>query len=178
MTDQSLVRRPITQPKEIINQLQNGQLLRVRGCRGNAIIICHRHHAELAGPGAAVGGVFDINCSRVIPLGKISIVYPESSSERQKAYKLRQQWILFTQKAMESSVPLQRANNLLLSLYKYFEPQIIDQLPNEVLAQLVGVLPKTIAMLRQHCDCHSLRECRQTYKSSSRSLKSNSLRVN
>ncbi len=150
MTDQSLVRRPITQPKEIINQLQNGQLLRVSGCRGNAIIICHRHHAEIAGPGAAVGGIFDIKCSRVIPLGKVSIVYPESYSERQKAYQLRQQWILFTQNAMESSVPLQRANRLLLSLYKYFEPQIIDQLPNEVLAKLVGVLPKTIAMLRQH----------------------------
>lgn len=150
MTDQSLIRRPITQPKEIINQLQNGQLLRLSGCRGNAIIICHRHHAEIAGPGAAVGGMFDIKCSRIIPLGKISIVYPETYSDRQKAYKLRQQWIRFTQNAMESSVPLQRAHNLLLSLYQYFDAPIIDQLPNEVLAPLVGVLPKTIGMMRQH----------------------------
>lgn len=157
MTDQSLVRRPITQPKEIINQLQNGQLLRVSGSRGNAIIICHCHHAELAGPGAAVGGMFDIKCSRVIPLGKISIIHPASYNERQKAYKLRQQWLRFTQNAMESTVPLQRASKLLMSLYKYFEPQIIDQLPNEVLAKLVGVLPKTIGMVRQSTNHQQLR---------------------
>jgi len=157
MTDQSLIRRPITQPREIINQLKNGQLLRVNASRGNAIIICHCHHAELAGPGAAVGGMFDIKCSRVIPLGKISITHPESYNERQKAYKLRQQWLRFTQNAMESAVPLQRASKLLLLLYKYFDPQIIDQLPNEVLAKLVGVLPKTIGMVRQSSHHQALR---------------------
>jgi len=149
MTDQALVRRPIIQPTEILNQLHSGQLLRVNGCRGNALIICHRHHAELAGPGAAVGGPFDVDCSRVIPVGKISIVYPESPIERQKAYAQRQRWILFTQHAMESWVPLQRAKNLLILLDKYFDPQIIDQLPDEVLAQLVGVLPKTMSLVRQ-----------------------------
>jgi len=149
MTDQAIVRRPIVQPTEILSQLQSGQLLRVSGRAGNAIIICHRHHAELAGPGAAVGGVFDVNCSRVIPVGKISIVYPKSRSEREKAYALRQQWLRFTLKAMESWVPLQRATNLLILLQQYFDPQIIDQLPDEVLAHLIGVLPTTIGMVRQ-----------------------------
>ncbi len=149
MTARSLVPRPITQPTEILNQLQSGQLLRVKGCSGNAIIICHRHHAELAGPGAAVGSSFDIDCRRVIPIGNISLVYPESRTERQKAYTRRQQWILFSQQAMKSCVPLQRANNLLILLDKYFDPQIIDPLSDEVLAQLVGVLPKTISMARQ-----------------------------
>ena len=149
MTDTSLILRPIIQPTEIVSQLQSGQLLRVNGTRGNAIIIFHRHHAELAGPGAAVGGVFDLDCSRVIPVGNISLIYPESRSERHKAYALRQQWNLFTQHVMESWVPLQRAKNLLILLHQYFEPQIIDQLPDEVLAQLVGVLPKTIGIVRQ-----------------------------
>lgn len=157
MTDQSLALRPLTQPKEIINQLRNGQLLKVSGIRGNGIIIFHRHHAEIAGPGAAVGGIFDIQCSRIMPLGKTSIVQPQSFNERQKAYKLRQQWIRFTQNAMESGVPLQRANQLLISLYRYFEPQIIDQLPSEVLAKLVGVLPKTMAMVRQSENHQQLR---------------------
>ena len=149
MTAQSLVPRLITHPTEILNQLQSGQLLRVKACSGNAIIICHRHHAELAGPGAAVGSSFDIDCSRVIPVGNISIVYPESRTERQEAYRRRQQWILFSQHAMKSCVPLQRANNLLILLDKYFDPQTIDPLSDEVLAQLVGVLPKTIGMARQ-----------------------------
>jgi hypothetical protein len=149
MTEHALVRRLTTQPTDILAQLQSGQLLRVSGCRGNAIIICHRHHAELAGPGAAVGGVFDLNCSRVIPVGNISLVYPESRSERHKAYTLRQRWMLFTLHAMKSQVPLQRATNFLCLLHKYFDSQRVEQLPDEVLAQLVGVLPKTISMVRQ-----------------------------
>lgn len=149
MEGQSLVYRPITQPTEILSQLQTGQLLRVKGTPGNALIICNPHHSELAGPGAAVGSVFDLKCSRVIPIGKVSIVYPETRIERTKAYALRQQWILFTHKAMETWVPLQRAEKLLIMLYQYFDPQLIDELPDEVLARLVGVLPKTIGIVRQ-----------------------------
>jgi len=148
MTDQAIVRRPIIQTTEILNQLQSGQLFRVNGTPGNAIVICHRHHAELAGPGSAVGGPFDVDCRRVIPVGKISIIYPASRSDRRKAYAIRQQWIVFTQKAMEGWVPLQRAHNILTLLHKYFDPQIIDQLPDEAIAQLVGVFPKTIGMVR------------------------------
>jgi hypothetical protein len=149
MDDKSLVCRSIIQPTEILSQLQTGQLLRVRGSRGSALIICHPHHSELAGPGAAVGSVFDLKCRRVIPIGKVSIVYPETRIARQKAYVLRQQWILFTQKAMDSWVPLQRGKRLLMMLYQYFDPQLIDELPDEVLARLVGVLPNSISMARQ-----------------------------
>ncbi|HEY9650898.1 MAG TPA: hypothetical protein V6C95_09555 [Coleofasciculaceae cyanobacterium] len=149
MSEQALILRPIIQPTEIVAQLQSGQLLRVSGHRGNAIIICHRHHAELAGPGAAVGGVLDLDCGRVIPVGTIALVYPQSRRERQQAYLLRQRWTLFTQEAMKSWVPLQRAENLLIMLNKYFKPSVIDQLSDEVLAQLVGVLPTTIGMVRQ-----------------------------
>lgn len=148
MTDQALVRRPILQTTEILNQLQSGQLFRVNGTPGNALVICHRHHAELAGPGAAVGGSFDVDCRRVIPVGKVSIVYPASRSDRRKAYATRQQWIVFTQKAMEDLVPLQRAHKILILLHKYFDPQVIDQLPDEAIAQLVGVFPKTIGLVR------------------------------
>jgi hypothetical protein len=149
MNDKSLVCRPIIQPTELLSQLQTGQLLRVKGSQGSALIICHPHHSELAGPGAAVGSVFDLKCSRVIPIGKVSIVYPETRIERHKAYVLRQQWILFTQKAMDSWVPLQRGKRLLFLLYQYFDPQLIDELPDEVLARLVGVLPHSISMARQ-----------------------------
>lgn len=161
MTDRALVRRSIIQPTEILNQLQSGQLMRVSGNRGNAIIICHRYHAELAGPGAAVGGAFDIDCRRVIPIGNISIVYPESRSERQQAYSLRQKWLLFSQHAMKSCVPLQRANNILVLLYKYFDPKIIEQLPDEVIAQLVGVFPKTVGIVRQSFQSKSASKLQQ-----------------
>ncbi|NES19021.1 MAG: hypothetical protein F6K41_08845 [Symploca sp. SIO3E6] len=148
MTDQALSHRPITQPTDILNQLQSGQLLRVYGRRGNALIIVHRHHAEIAGPGAAVGSVFDLDCCRVIPVGKVSIIYPESLTKRQQAYVMRQKWIRFTQKAMETYIPLERGQRLLILLHKYFATELIDSLSDEVLAQLVGVLPRTIEMVR------------------------------
>jgi hypothetical protein len=112
------------------------------------MIICHRYHAEIAGPGAAIGGVFDFDCKRVIPLGKISLVYPESRLERQQAYAVRQKWLGFTKQAMNSYVPLERAHKILTLLYKYFEPQIIDKLPDEIIGQLVGVMAKTVGMVR------------------------------
>jgi hypothetical protein len=149
MTKLALIRKPIIQPTEILSQLQTGQLLRVNGTRGNALIIMHRHHAELAGSGAAVGGLFDADCTRVIPIGTLSLVYPESRYERQKAYQLRQRWILFTQHAMTTYVPLHRAKILLSLLYKYFDAQFIDELSDDVIAQLVGVLPKTIGTVRR-----------------------------
>ena len=149
MPPQSLIRKPIIQPTEILSQLKSGQLLRVHGPRGSALIICHRHHAELAGPGSAVGGSFDIHCRRVIPIGRISLVYPESRTERKQAYARREQWIRHTQKAMESFVPLQRARAILILLARYSGTQIVHQLPDEVIADLVGVLPKTIRMARR-----------------------------
>lgn len=145
----ALAPKELVQPTDILNQLQSGQLLRVKAARGNAIIICHRHYAELAGPGAAVGSVFDLDCVRVVPVGKISLIYPESGAERKKAYMMRQRWILFTQKAMVSYVPLQRSKNLLILMHKYFKPQLIEELPDEVLANLIGVLPTTMAMARK-----------------------------
>ncbi|MBE9127065.1 MULTISPECIES: hypothetical protein [unclassified Coleofasciculus] len=149
MTELALICKPLVEPTEILIQLQTGQLLKVNGSRGNAIIICHSHHAELAGPGAGVGGLFDADCTRVIPVGNISLVYPESRSERQKAYVLRQNWISFTQHAMNTYVPLQRAKLIFMLLHRYFDASIIQQLPDEVIAQLVGVLPRTIGMVRQ-----------------------------
>lgn len=149
MPDNALITKPINQPTEILSQLHSGQLLRVNGCRGSALIICHRHHAELAGPGAGIGSMFDINCSRVIPIGNPSVVCPESRAERQKAYEIRQQWIRFTQKAMENCVPLQRARVILVLFEKYFGFEATAQMPDEILAQLVGVLPKTIQMARR-----------------------------
>lgn len=149
MQDKALIRKPINQPTEILTHLHSGQLLRVYGPRGSALIICHMHHAELAGPGAAVGSIFDLDCRRAIPIGNPALVYPQTRAERQKAFALRQRWIGFTQKAMESHVPLRRAQSILILLERYFDSEGVIQIPDDVVAQLVGVLPKTIKLARR-----------------------------
>ena len=147
--DKALIPKPITKSTEILTHLHSGQLLRVYGRRGSALIICHAHHAELAGPGSAVGSIFDLDCRRVIPVGSPALVYPQTRDQRLKAFAIRQQWIFFTQKAMESYVPLQRARAILTLLERYFTPEIVNQIPDDVVSQLVGVLPKTLQMARQ-----------------------------
>ena len=149
MLNTAVIPQPLVQSTQILSQLKSGQIFRVKGGGGTAMIICHRHHAELAGPGAAVGSGFDLDCCRLIPIGNVSLVYAESRAERQQGYAIRQKWLGLTQKAMDSSVPLQRARNILILLEKYFGAETVSSLPDEVLAQLVGVLPKTLGMARR-----------------------------
>jgi len=150
MSQQSLLPQLTVNSKQVLTQLNSGQLLKIDShCRGG-IILCKRHHAEFAGYGAAVGGSCDVDCNRVIPVGDVRLIYPESYQERQKAFTMRQRWFRFTQKAMESSVPLQKAQMILVMLEKYFGREAVNSISDDILCQLIGVLPKTVSMARQY----------------------------
>ncbi len=112
-------------------------------CR-NGLILFKRYHAEWVRPGAAVGGLFDLDCQRVLPLGNLSLISPETSEERRRAYLIRYQWVRHTMQLMDDLTPLQRAQMVL----KSFKSEIIAQLSDEELALLVGVLPETIRKAR------------------------------
>ncbi|MFB2834632.1 hypothetical protein [Floridanema evergladense] len=158
MSRQSLLPQLTVNSKQVLTQLNSGQVLKIDSrCRGG-IILCKRHHAEFAGYGAAVGGSCDIDCNRVIPVGDVSLIYPESYQERQKAFTTRQRWFQFTQKAMESSVPLKRAYMILIMLEKYFGTESTNSIPDDIISQLIGVLPKTVSMARQYKANHSQSE--------------------
>ncbi|QZZ23631.1 hypothetical protein J5X98_17730 [Leptothermofonsia sichuanensis E412] len=135
-----------------MTQLNSGQLLVVNSRRRNGLIIYKRFHAEFAGPGAAVGSFFDVDCSRVIPVGDLSLVYPESQEERQKGYLIRRQWIRLTQQLTDNPVPLQRAQLILNQFENYFGPETVADLPDEAFALLVGVLPQTVRIMRRNSE--------------------------
>ncbi|USR92426.1 hypothetical protein NEA10_06830 [Phormidium yuhuli AB48] len=137
-----------SQPAELISQLNSGQLLAVDSRRRNGLIIYKRYHAEFAGPGAAVGGFFDVGTQRTIPVGDLALVAPEEYEERQKAYSIRRHWIRLTEQLTENPVPLQRAKMLLAQFEHYFDAETVNSLPDDALASLVGVLPSTIKMVR------------------------------
>ncbi|MBE9114873.1 hypothetical protein IQ249_03080 [Lusitaniella coriacea LEGE 07157] len=152
MSSNALTLHPILPPTQVLSHLHSGQLLRIDAPRGSAMIICHRHHAEIAGPGAAIGGVLDIDCYRAIPIGKVALVYPESAMERREAFLVRHQWIESTQRVANYPVPLQRATIILKMLRKYCGAEAFSYLPDDAIAQLVGVLPQTIVTARKHLD--------------------------
>lgn len=135
-------------PDEILKHLHSGRLLMVNSRRKNGLILYKQFHAEFAGPGAAVGGFFDEDCQQVLPVGKLSLLIPDSHEERQKAYLIRRQWIRLTQQFTDNSVPLQRAQMILNQFENYFDAQTIANLPDASFAMLVGVLPPTVRAAR------------------------------
>lgn len=134
----------------ILHRLASEELLIVNSRRRNGLIIYKQYYAEFAGPGAAVGGFFDLDCQQIIPVGELSLVYPADQEERQKAYLIRRQWIRLTHQLTDNPLPMQRAQMILNQFENYFGAETVEQLPDEAFALLVGVLPQTVRTLRQN----------------------------
>jgi hypothetical protein len=132
----------------ILLELIGGRLLVVNSRKRNGLIICKRYHAEFAGPGAAIGSFFDLDCQLVIPVGELSLVHPENQEDRQKAYLIRRQWIRLTNQLTDNPVPLQRAQMILNQFENYFGVETTRKIPDEAFALMVGVLPQTVCLLR------------------------------
>ncbi len=133
---------------DILNQLKIGKLLIVNSRRRNGLIIYKRFHAEFAGPGAAVGSFFDLDCEGILPVGDLLLDDPKEQDDRQKAYLIRRQWIKLTQQLTDNPAPLQRAQMILNQFENYFGAETTAQLPDEAFALLVGVLPHSIYAAR------------------------------
>jgi hypothetical protein len=133
---------------DLITQLKAGKLLMVSTRRRNGVIIYKQFHAEFAGPGAAIGSDFDLDCQEILSVGDLSLLTPNSQEERQKAYLIRRQWIRLTQQLTDNPHPVQRAQMILNQFENYFGATTIAQLPDEAFALLVGVLPQTVRMVR------------------------------
>ncbi len=138
----------ISQAEEICEQLRNKKLLVVNPRRKNGLIIYKKYHAEFAGPGAVAGSSFDLDVKLVIPVGNLSLITPKNSQERQRAYLIRRQWVRLTKQITDSPEPKQRAKMVINQFEHYFGSEIVCTIPDEAFARLVGVLPQTVAQMR------------------------------
>lgn len=137
------------QGSDILTLLQSGKVFIVNSRRRNGLILFKRYHAEFAGPGAAVGGDYDCDCQRALPIGNLSLLTPESYEERQKAYLIRRQWIRLIKQITENPASQQRVQKILDQFEQYFPPEIVANLPDVAFALLVGVLPQTVSIVRR-----------------------------
>ena len=137
-----------SQASQILSQVQNGQLLVVNPRRKNGLILFKKYHAEFAGPGAVVGSLFDLDSARVLPVGNLILVQPQTSKEKINAYLIRRQWIRLTKQITDNPAPVQRAQVILNQFEHWFDAQTTAQMPDEAFALLVGVLPHTIRKVR------------------------------
>lgn len=133
---------------KILAQLKARELLVVNPRRKNGLIVCKKYHAEFVGPGAVIGGQFDLDAVDVIPVGDISFIYPQTSEERKQAYKMRRQWVRLTKQIIDNPIPTERAQVIINQFEHWFDTETVAQLPDEVFALLVGVLPQTVRRVR------------------------------
>ncbi|CEJ42459.1 hypothetical protein [Umezakia ovalisporum] len=134
---------------DILTLLHSGKVFVVNSRKRNGLILFKRYHAEFAGPGAAVGGNYDRDCERVLPIGNLSLLIPETYEEREKAYLIRRQWIRLIKQITENQPPQQRIQKILDQFEQYFPPETVAQMPDIVFALLVGVFPQTVGMVRR-----------------------------
>lgn len=96
-----------------------------------------------------MGGDYDCDCQRALPIGNLSLLTPDSNEERQKAYLIRRQWIRLIKQITENPIPGQRVQKILDQFEQYFPPEIVALLPDVAFALLVGVLPQTVGLVRR-----------------------------
>ena len=133
----------------MIKEINSGKLLLVDSRRRNGLILIKHFHAEFAGPGAAVGGAFDVDSQQAIPVGDFCLVYPQSPQERQKAFGIRRHWVRLMEQLTAKPEALERAQMLLTQFEQYFDSETVAQIPDRALALLIGVFPQTIRSARQ-----------------------------
>lgn len=135
----------------VLNYLQNRHLIAIASESKGGLILCKRYHAELIGPGAALGGILDLDCTQVMIIGRIFLYELRSYSESQQALDNRQKWIYYLQNLVKLSDPLMRSQKILHLLSNFFESESeMAHLPDEILAMLAGVLPNTITLARKY----------------------------
>ncbi|HLP91331.1 MAG TPA: hypothetical protein VK184_22455 [Nostocaceae cyanobacterium] len=137
------------QSSDTLTLLHSGKVFIVNSRRRNGLILFKRYHAEFAGPGAVVGGDYDRDCDKVLPIGNLSLLTPESHEDSQKAYLIRRQWIRLIKQITENPMPHQRVQKILDQFEQYFPSEVVADLPDVAFAMLVGVLPQTVAMVRR-----------------------------
>lgn len=144
--DKALIARPSSQ---LLQLLKSGQLLVLVDQPCTALILQKAFHAEFVGPGAAVGGVFDLNTTAIYPLGNVNFLSPETGLERKQAFQQRMDYIEALQSITIEQTPFSRSNRIFTYLHEWVGQEVTQHIPDELIASLVGVFPQTIAIARQ-----------------------------
>lgn len=134
---------------------KSGQFLSLASnCQGG-IILQKPFYADFVGPGAAVGSSFDINCTSVYVIGPVKFCASTIYSERQQAFQKRMAYTQQLQEILQVDAPLERAGLILYQLCQWVGAEEAKKIPDELVAQLAGLLPRTIVFARK-------KSCQQT----------------
>lgn len=129
---------------------KSGQFLSLANDGQGGIILQKRFYADFVGPGAALGSSFDVDCTSVYVIGNVKFCSSSTYSERQQAFEKRIAYSKQLQKIVGMEVPSKRAFWILDQLYQWVGAQETQKIPDELVALLVGLLPKTVELARKN----------------------------
>ncbi|ELR99385.1 hypothetical protein [Gloeocapsa sp. PCC 73106] len=139
--------RKIENSNLLENLQQQGSLV-IDSRQKNGLILYKQYHAEFAGPGALVGGTIDTDLVRLISVGNLALMAPQTAKERISGYLIRRQWNRLIKQITNHSDPLERGQLILNQFEHWFSAQTVEMIPDEAFALLVGVFPQTIRTVR------------------------------
>lgn len=129
-----------------LSLLRSGQLLALTPDSKGGLILQKQFHADWIPPGALLGGCYDLDCQRVYVAGKIRFYAPDSRHERAQSLQRRIDSIAELQDVINEPSSFRRAFRVLRHLSAFLSYRDMRQIPHELLAQLVGVNPSTVAL--------------------------------
>ena len=113
----------------------------------SALILCRDYHAEFLGPGAAITS--QEQGKELVFIGSPQLLPIANSQDYHEAYSMRIQWMRWLNKLTQFSAdPFCRTEKLLSTLEVFFGLETVQEINNQVLAKLIGVLPQTVTQVR------------------------------
>ncbi len=128
---------------------KSGQFLSLSpDCQGGLILL-KSFYADFVGSGAVVGSSFDVNCTSVYVIGTVEFCAPATYSERQQAFCKRMAYTQQLQEIAGEEAPLRRSCLILQQLHQWVGAEEAKKIPDELVARLAGVLPKTLEIAKK-----------------------------
>jgi hypothetical protein len=137
----------LEQPSNMpLHMLQSGQFMMLAPEGNGWLILQKPFYAEIVGPGAMVGGSFDVQSQSIYAIGNVHFVETSSEEQRQAAFQKRVEYIQSMQPILLEGSPIKRASLLIEQLVSWIGSGATQEIPHELLSRLGGVLPHNIAL--------------------------------
>lgn len=134
----------------LLDLFKSGQWLALKPeCRGG-LIVQKSFYADFVGPGAAVGGSFDINCTSVYVIGEVEFYAPTTYTERQHAFQKRMTYLKKLSEILSVHAHIHRACLILRQLCLWVGVSQSRSIPVELIAQLGGLMPQSVGLGWRH----------------------------
>lgn len=132
------------QHHQLVQVFKSGQLLCLKSQCLSGVILQKPYFADFIGPGAVVGGAFDLQCTSVYLLGSVEFMVPETPAARRTAFQQRISYVDYLQEISQLPSPIRRSHAIISWLSQQFGQDEVSKIPHQLLAALVGVLPESI----------------------------------